>query len=182
MTIAPLVRSVILAGVFLTAACAADAPTASPTFQDMKAEQTAIQAALNAGESDVSIPWQGPSGISGTVMLMGKADAEGCREVETTGPGGAIMDIWCPTPHGFWVHPDEQFYRNATGKETYGGGVRSGPAGEDIGSPSSKPSAATSRTDCLRLLHQQKRLSDDGRDSEARAMQRAFHRCLQQSD
>ncbi len=181
MTIKPLARALILGGVLFAAACASDTPTPSPTFQDMKAEQTAIQETLNAGESDTPRQWQGPSGVTGTVTLKGDADAEGCRAVETTGPGGPTVDTWCPTPHGFWVHPDEQFYRNATGKETFGGSVRTGPQADDTGETVS-PSSSTSRTDCLKLLHQQKRLNDDGRDSEARAMQRAFHRCLQQSN
>ena len=35
---------------------------------------------------------------------------------------------------------------------------------------------------CLRLLRDERRLKQDGRDSAARAKNRAFHRCLQQSD
>ena len=151
----------------LLSACAT-APEHSLTFQGMQARQAAIQAVLTAGDIDTPRPWHSPDGATGTVTLVGPPDAEGCRQVKTTGPGGAITDTWCPTPHGFWVHPDELFYRNATGRETYGGAVRSRDGADQI--------------DCLRLLREEQRLSDDGRKGAARAKRRAFHRCLQRSD
>lgn len=147
----------------------------------MQAEQAAIQAALTTGETDAPRDWQGPGGTGGTVTLKGEPDDEGCRRVEATGPSGAVTDIWCPTPHGFWVHPEELFYRNATGRETYGGSLRSrddqaGSAG--AGADDNRPE----QIDCLRLLRDERRLKQDGRNSAARAKNRAFHRCLQQSD
>ncbi|MAO55505.1 MAG: hypothetical protein CMM61_07385 [Rhodospirillaceae bacterium] len=178
--------SVLIAALFIGAllsACA-QAPESRP-FSDMQAEQAAIQAALTSGETDTSRSWQGPGGTGGTVTLKGGPDAEGCRRVEAAGPGGAVTDTWCPTPHGFWVHPDELFYRNATGRETYGGSLRSRDIQAGAGVPSRGAAAAADRPDqidCLRLLRDERRLKQDGRDSAARAKSRAFHRCLQRSD
>ena len=169
-------------GALLTAC--AQAPESRP-FSDMQAEQAAIQAALTSGETGTSRNWQGPGGTGGTVTLKGEPDAEGCRRVEASGPGGGVTDTWCPTPHGFWVHPDELFYRNATGRETYGGSLRSRDAQAGSGVRSGRAEATADRPDqidCLRLLRDERRLKQDGRDSAARAKNRAFHRCLQQSD
>ncbi|PIW25814.1 MAG: hypothetical protein COW30_18245 [Rhodospirillales bacterium CG15_BIG_FIL_POST_REV_8_21_14_020_66_15] len=164
----------------LAAACAA-VPDDTPTFHDMRAEQAAIQAVLAAGETGASRPWQGPGGARGTARLMGGLDAEGCRDVETMGPGGAITDTWCPTPHGFWVHPDELFYRNATGRETYGGAARSGTTPPAGGAETDLRDDRPEQIDCLRLLNDERRLVDDNRDGAARAARRAYHRCLHQS-
>ena len=170
----------LIAALLLLAACATG-PADSPTFADMQAQQAAIQAMLTAGAAGDSRAWQGPDGAAGTAILKGAPNAEGCREVETTGPGGTVIDTWCPTPHGFWVHPDELFYRNATGRETYGGAVRSRDVGPGGGARTDIRDDRPEQVDCLRLLHDERRLSDDGRESAARATRRAYHHCLHQS-
>jgi hypothetical protein len=164
----------------LLSACAAP-PGASLTFQDMQARQAAIQAVLTAGDVGVPRPWQSPDGTAGTATLVSAADAEGCRQVSTTGPGGSVTDTWCPTPHGFWVHPDELFYRNATGRETYGGAVRSRDGADGMKTGADATDTRPDQIDCLRLLREERRLSDGGREGAARAKRRSFHDCLQQS-
>ena len=165
----------------LLSACAT-APEHSLTFQDMQARQAAIQAVLTAGAIDTPRPWHGPDGATGTATLVGPSDAEGCRQVRTVGPGGGATDIWCPTPHGFWVHPDELFYRNATGRETYGGAVRSRDGAEGVKAETEPADTRPDQIDCLRLLREEQRLIDGGREGAARAKRRAFHSCLQRSD
>ncbi|MCF3628880.1 hypothetical protein RJ527_15505 [Thalassospiraceae bacterium LMO-SO8] len=168
-----------LAAILLTA-CAAP-PGASLTFQDMQARQAAIQAVLAAGDVGTPRPWRSPDGTTGAATLVSAADAEGCRQVSTTGPGGAITDTWCPTPHGFWVHPDELFYRNATGRETYGGAVRSRDGADGVKAETEPADTRPDQIDCLRLLREEQRLSDGGREGAARAARRAFHDCLKRS-
>jgi hypothetical protein len=170
------IRSAIF--VAMAAACAAD-PGAGLSFRDMQAEQAAIQSALAGGETGVPQTWRGPDGGHGSVALVGAPDGDGCRRIEATNPVGMVSDTWCPTPHGFWVHPDELFYRNATGRETYGGTVRSGgPDPQDRAPPGD---ARPDQIDCLKLLSEERRLSRDGREAAARAERRAYHRCLQQA-
>lgn len=168
-----------LIAALLLSACTAS-PGAGLSFQDMQARQAAVQAVLTSGKTGDSRPWQGPDGAAGRATLTDTPDGEGCRQVETTDPGGATKDTWCPTPHGFWVHPDELFYRNATGRETYGGAVRSRAA--EAGTPGAfDTDDRPDQIDCLRLLRDEQRLADGGRDNAARAKRRAFHKCLQQS-
>lgn len=169
----------LLTALFLSAC--ATAPEHSLTFQDMQARQTAIQAVLAAGDIDTPRPWNSPDGATGTATLVGLPDAEGCRQVKTVGPGGAITDTWCPTPHGFWVHPDELFYRNATGRETYGGAVRSRDGADGVKAETTPADTRPDQIDCLRLLREEQRLADDGREGAARAKRRAFHDCLKRS-
>lgn len=164
----------------LLSACAT-APEHSLTFQDMQARQAAIQAVLTAGDIDTPRPWHSPDGTTGTATLVGTLDAEGCRQVRTAGPGGTVTDIWCPTPHGFWVHPDELFYRNSTGRETYGGAVRSRAGADGVKAATEPTDTRPDQIDCLRLLREEQRLSDDGREGAARAKRRAFHDCLKRS-
>jgi len=164
----------------LLSACAT-APEHSLTFQDMQARQAAIQAVLTAGDAGTPRPWHSPDGATGTATLVGPPDAEGCRQVRTAGPGGTVTDIWCPTPHGFWVHPDELFYRNSTGRETYGGAVRSRAGADGVKAATEPADTRPDQIDCLRLLREEQRLSDDGREGAARAKRRAFHDCLKRS-
>lgn len=171
---------------FLTAlllsACAT-APEHSLTFQGMQARQAAIQAVLTAGDIGAPRPWHSPDGATGTATLVGTPDAEGCRQVSTAGTGGAVTDTWCPTPHGFWVHPDELFYRNSTGLETYGGAVRSRDGADGVKAEAAPANTDTrpDQIDCLRMLREEQRLTDGGREGAARAKRRAFHDCLKRS-
>lgn len=168
---------------FVTAVCAcAPMPDGGQTFQGMQAEQAAIQSILNQGTSDTVATWQDSGGLKGTAAITGGPDADGCRTVETRGPRGQNTDRWCPTPHGFWVHPDERFYRNATGHETYGGAVRSRETDNGSAPREGSPDARPDQIDCLRLLREERRLSDDGRAGAARAKNRAFHTCLHRSN
>lgn len=170
----------LVASLLVLTACSAP-PGASLTYQDMQARQAAIQAVLSAGEIDTPRPWHGPDGTTGTATLVGDADMEGCRQVRTTDPGGAITDTWCPTPHGFWVHPEELFYRNSTGRETYGGAVRSRDTTDGLKAATDPTDVRPEQIRCLRLLREALRLSDGGREGAARAKRRDFHFCLQQS-
>jgi len=172
-------RTAVFAALLLSG-CAA-APEHSLTFQDMQARQAAIQTALTAGDIGTPHPWHSPDGATGTATLVGPPDVEDCRQVTTAGPGGTATDTWCPTPHGFWVHPDELFYRNATGRETYGGAVRSRDGIDGVNAKTDPADMRPDQIDCLRLLREEQQLSDDGREGAARAKRRAFHSCLQQS-
>lgn len=165
-----------LALVLLAGACAAPAP--SPSFHDLQARQSAVQAALNDPAPGASHTWQGTDG-GGTAAVLGAADGEGCKRLRVTTSGDARDDLWCPTAHGFWVHPEEMFYRHATGRETYGGAVRSG--GADGGASAATGSDRPSQADCLELFHEADRQGDMGHGGARRANMRDFHRCLQQS-
>lgn len=167
----------------VTAVCAcAPMPDGGQTFQGMQAEQAAIQSILNQGTSGTAATWQDPDGVQGTVTITGSPDADGCRTVETQGPRGQNTDRWCPTAHGFWVHPDERFYRNATGHETYGGAVRSRETDTGSSSRTDVHEPRPGQIDCLRLFREERRLSDDGRAGAARAKNRAYHTCLHRSN
>ncbi|MEQ8805252.1 MAG: hypothetical protein RIE87_12600 [Rhodospirillales bacterium] len=170
-----------LLAALLLSACAT-APEHSLTFQDMQARQAAIQGVLAADDVDTPRSWHSPDGATGTATLVGPPDAENCRRVRTENPGGVITETWCPTQHGFWVHPDELFYRNATGRETYGGAVRSRDGIDGMKAQTDPADTRPDQIDCLRLLREEKRLSDDGREGAARAKRRSFHSCLQRSD
>lgn len=172
-------RLLVAPGLLLLAACAG-APTDSLTFQEMQAKQAAVQSVLNDGTPGAKHLWSIPGGASGFAQLIGATDGESCRQVKTSDADGTQIDLWCPTPHGFWVHPDEAFYRNATGRETYGGTVRSRRS--QSGLESETPDTDPTRTDCLRLLRERNRLSDGGREAAAREMQRAYRHCLHQSN
>lgn len=170
----------VLLTALLLSACATG-PEHSLTFQDMQAQQAAVQAVLAAGDVGTPRPWHSPDGTTGTATLVSPPDAEGCHKVKTTNPSGAVTDTWCPTPHGFWVHPDELFYRNSTGRETYGGAMRSRDGADGVNGRPDPADTRPDQIDCLRLLREEQRLSDGGREGAARAKRRAYHNCLQQS-
>jgi len=163
----------------LVGACAAPGPT--PGFHDLQAEQTAIQAALNDPKDGVPHAWQGSGGTQGTATALGPADEPGCRRLRTDGTGGTDEDVWCPTPHGFWVHAEERFFRNATGQEKYGGPPRdrlSAPADGRTSAGASRPS----QRDCLQYDRDSRDLMADGRTAQARAARRAFHACMHRAN
>ena len=170
----------ILPLLFLTAACAAPGPT--PDFQDLQAEQAAIQAALADPRDGIAHAWRGGDGMAGAVTVLGPAAEEGCRRLRAERPDGASEDVWCPTAHGFWVHPEEIFYRNATGRETYGGSVRSRDITDTPARPAGGADARPSHGDCLDHYRAARAFDREGRAAKARAAERDFHRCMQRAN
>ncbi len=161
--------------VVLLGACAAGGEP--PSFRDLQAERAAIEAALAADVMGVARAWHGPDGAAGEITVLGPApDDDACRRVRAVGPGGGVEDTFCPTKHGYWVHPEEDFQRAMTGRESFGGAARSGGLrrAED-GAPGTKP---LNRRHCLTLDRESSRLAKKGFEGRARAARRAFHRCL----
>ncbi|MEK9671211.1 MAG: hypothetical protein VW268_01740 [Rhodospirillaceae bacterium] len=143
------VRAAVRAFASAAAVCAHPGP--DPSFQDIQVQSQAIQRALDSGETGRALPWIGPDGSTGTVTVTGRGLEAGCLTVRVDGPTGASDDAYCPTNHGVWVHPDEKFYRQATGWETYGGTVRTSAGG---GAPETPEAVARALRreyhDCLR--------------------------------